>query len=47
MKFETNRFKFSQAKFVKSKNENFKDSENSIKRTKKIWIYDEDEEYSV
>lgn len=27
--------KFSKRKFIESKNENFKDSENSIKRTKK------------
>ena len=35
MMFKMIETKFSKRKFIESKNENFKDSENSIKRTKK------------
>ena len=47
MMFKMIETKFSKRRFIESKNKNFKDSENSIKRTKKhldlqFWIYDEE-----
>lgn len=48
MMFKMFEMKFSKWKFIKSKNKDFKDIENSIKTTEEIsGFYDKDAEYSV